>query len=679
MLSKKYLPIFFLSLFCLSAFKTSLKAQEVAAGPAPSGTQMVTVGDPYNQPDEQGNGQVNVPYQIGAYEWTVQDWCTMLNSVASDPEATSKIADPHGLWNPAMTPWITRAGDALTGYAYKVTDGKGNLPITNINRYDCARACNYMQNKSQLPLAAGVSIDSITEHGSYEITVDANGITHVILQAGGNYAIPTRAQWSKAAYYRGGSSNAGYWLYPTRSDTNPGDAAGDRSGLHNNNANYNLYPLDPWAPALALTPVDHCGKLGANNLPMGTYSPYGCFDMAGNVNEWTTTTDSTGNFIVQGGAYDAEYYMMADNYLMRTCTPQAFAPDTRSNTLGFRMVARNLSNDGSLIVNTSNNTPISSLTTGEEEAIAIPAVGAVLIGGVWYLGGEAVGTAAASAGEWVSSCFGTGAAESSSVATREGVNSATSRVTAVDGASPKIPTPPEASTPPKTLPSARETSDTPNSTPRSGSSSSTSDSDSGRKTADSGFSSPHSDPSTPVQPPTNSLDSSSENLKSPTSSQLSFTTPRTPGIAENASIDSANVSPMGRDQIPKGKVNDIVTQFSSKLTSVNSTDSTIVGSNPLSRNIVKSASSTSSSAARDEAAVVNTSENLTSSPVRDGENPMRHSLQPHPSSSSLSSGDQIPDNITPVKTTPVQSRTSNASSQGEHANSSPTMNLENFY
>jgi sulfatase modifying factor 1 len=82
-----------------------------------------------------------------------------------------------------------------------------------------------------------------------------------------------------AAYYKGGSTNSGYWDYSTRSNTAPGTDLADVSG---NNANYftswDNYPI---AEGKYTTLV---GEF--QNSP----SPYGTFDQGGNVEEWNETT-----------------------------------------------------------------------------------------------------------------------------------------------------------------------------------------------------------------------------------------------------------------------------------------------------------------------------------------------------------------------------------------------------
>ncbi|MGO9112151.1 MAG: hypothetical protein ACLP9L_23235 [Thermoguttaceae bacterium] len=69
---------------------------------------------------------------------------------------------------------------------------------------------------------------------------------------------------------QGGSTNAGYWLYPTQSNTAPSNVL---SANGTNNANY--YSNNTWTdPANYLTPV---GSFAASPGPYGTY------DMGGNV------------------------------------------------------------------------------------------------------------------------------------------------------------------------------------------------------------------------------------------------------------------------------------------------------------------------------------------------------------------------------------------------------------
>jgi formylglycine-generating enzyme required for sulfatase activity len=79
------------------------------------------------------------------------------------------------------------------------------------------------------------------------------------------YFLPSENEWFKAAYYQGGGTNAGYWIYPTQQDTAPAAVA---SGTLAGTAVY----AEQDAPA----PVFVSGGLSA----------YGHRGLGGNVAEW---------------------------------------------------------------------------------------------------------------------------------------------------------------------------------------------------------------------------------------------------------------------------------------------------------------------------------------------------------------------------------------------------------
>jgi formylglycine-generating enzyme required for sulfatase activity len=85
-------------------------------------------------------------------------------------------------------------------------------------------------------------------------------------------------EWYKAAYYKGGGTNAGYWTYPTQSNTAPSNVL---SATGTNNANYYNNGYTDWTNNL--TPVR------AFN---GSPGPYGTYDMGGDVANWTETADT---------------------------------------------------------------------------------------------------------------------------------------------------------------------------------------------------------------------------------------------------------------------------------------------------------------------------------------------------------------------------------------------------
>jgi sulfatase modifying factor 1 len=84
---------------------------------------------------------------------------------------------------------------------------------------DAARFVNWVSNGQPV----GAEEPATTETGTYALngaTTDA-ALTAVDRAPGAAYALPTENEWYKAAYYKGGSLNAGYWAYPTRSNAGP--------------------------------------------------------------------------------------------------------------------------------------------------------------------------------------------------------------------------------------------------------------------------------------------------------------------------------------------------------------------------------------------------------------------------------------------------------------------------
>ena len=60
-------------------------------------------------------------------------------------------------------------------------------------------------------------------------------------------------EWYKAAYYKGGGTNSGYWIFPTQSNTPPSNVL---SATGTNNANYFEYGAEGYTdPTNELTPV----------------------------------------------------------------------------------------------------------------------------------------------------------------------------------------------------------------------------------------------------------------------------------------------------------------------------------------------------------------------------------------------------------------------------------------
>lgn len=223
-------------------------------------------------------------FRIGKYEVTISQYTAFLNSVAA--------SDPYGLYNVGMSTNMNVAGIARSGssgsYTYSVmtNDGdSGNRPISHIYWFDAARFANWMHN--------GATNGASTETGAYNLNGASNGI--FLKNPDAKWWIPSENEWYKAAYYKGGGTNAGYWRNAARSDLTPGNAVGAAA----NQANYRLNLR------FAVTQLTNFSAAQNYLTDVGafinSYSPYGTYDQGGNVYEWTDAVTLSTNRQLRGG------------------------------------------------------------------------------------------------------------------------------------------------------------------------------------------------------------------------------------------------------------------------------------------------------------------------------------------------------------------------------------------
>jgi formylglycine-generating enzyme required for sulfatase activity len=242
------------------------------------------------------------------YDVTIGEYVQFLNAVAA--------TDTYGLYNSYMavdgylgeyfpTVGITQSGSAGS-YTYSVSynasdwnsyatynpslypsalAAAADCPVTCITWGDAARFCNWLQNGQ--PTNLGETAGS-TETGAYTLNGDTTSYLEA-RNAGATYFLPTANEWYKAAFYKGGGTNAGYWAYETQNNSVPSNVL---SVTGTNNANYGYADLVNY-----LTPVGaFAGSPGA----------YGTYDMGGDVWQWNQTPIS-GSYWMYGGAFD-DYY-----------------------------------------------------------------------------------------------------------------------------------------------------------------------------------------------------------------------------------------------------------------------------------------------------------------------------------------------------------------------------------
>ncbi|MEI8228993.1 MAG: SUMF1/EgtB/PvdO family nonheme iron enzyme [Planctomycetota bacterium] len=276
--------------------------------------QWVTVGDPGNTADDTGYGVVADSFQIMKFEFTNRQYTDFLNSVAA--------TDSYSLYNTDMGSQprggITRSGSSGS-YSYSVRANMGDKPVNYVSWFDTARVANWLMN--------GAIGTSSTETGAYTLSGATSG-TAPMVNAGATFYIPTENQWYKAAYYKGGGTNAGYWDYATQSDTAPTAVTAGSTGIGSaggtgNSANWN-YNAD-W------------NSLDGNVTTVGTNggpSYYGAFDMSGNVSEWNDGTVANGwTPGRRGGPYSGVLSSLSSS--LNFTGDQAGSNDTR----GFRLAS----------------------------------------------------------------------------------------------------------------------------------------------------------------------------------------------------------------------------------------------------------------------------------------------------------------------------------------------------
>ncbi len=249
----------------------------------------VAVGDPGNAADTTGYGAVADVFAIGKYEVTIGQYTSFLNAAAA--------TDTYSLYNPSMGSNLNVAGISRVGsdgsYTYSVISNSfgysGNRPITYVSWFDGARFANWMNN--------GATNGASTETGAYTLDGAMSGI--ITVNPGATWSLPSEDQWYKAAYYKGGGTNAGYWDFPTQSDTTPGNVVGgvsNQANFTNNLGEFSVTQSTNYSPS-----QNYLTEVGAFSSSAGFY---GTFDQGGNVMEWNDAVVDTNQRGVRGGAYD---------------------------------------------------------------------------------------------------------------------------------------------------------------------------------------------------------------------------------------------------------------------------------------------------------------------------------------------------------------------------------------
>lgn len=308
--------------------------------PAPAGFAPALVTIPTVEVGDSGNAATNylssgtsitvgaVPnsYRIGVNEVSVLQYTTFLNAVASVTNSSnSSIVSslyPAGLMgSPQNVSGIARAGAGTTASPFVYSpSGNANHPVAYVSWFSAARFANWMHN--------GATNGADTEIGAYTLAGKTNDGTGIARNQGAKWWIPSDDEWFKAAYYKGGGLNAGYWVYPTKSDSVPRNddpTATNQANSRRFGQTFCVTQTNTFVPTQNyLTP----GSFFTNSP-----GPYGTFDQGGNLDEWTDTAVQTsfGNArVFRGGSWT--------NALSRNVDPPpSTLPKDVLNTVGFRL------------------------------------------------------------------------------------------------------------------------------------------------------------------------------------------------------------------------------------------------------------------------------------------------------------------------------------------------------
>jgi formylglycine-generating enzyme len=267
-------------------------------------------------------GAVGYAYDIGTYEVTNAQYVEFLNAKAA--------TDLFGLYNANMG-LAGRGGIVQSGvsgsFTYTLKDNMANKPVNFVGFFDALRFTNWLSNGQGT---------GDTETGSYTLlggTTTPSNATTVTRNNNSTWVLPTESESYKAAYYdprtaaQGGpAGDDHYWLYATKSDTEPVSATasliGDISNPGVNVAN--------WGNGADWNALDGNVTTVGSAGPLST-SYYGTYDQAGNVYEWNESLITGTNRGIRSGSFQEV------SHRMRAYLRAAQPTTSEGQNIGFRV------------------------------------------------------------------------------------------------------------------------------------------------------------------------------------------------------------------------------------------------------------------------------------------------------------------------------------------------------
>jgi len=241
-------------------------------------------------------------FLIQKNEVTISEYNDFLNAIAK--------VDVNGLYSPLMANHGIKRSSSSGSLTYLVESGSENYPVTYVSWLDAARYANWLANGKP----TGAQSPTTTENGVYNL--EASSIVRNAINPNTGkpptHWLLNESEWYTSAHLK--SDATALWAYPTQSNTAP-DANGSNPA---NLANF--------------------GSAFEGTTPVGFFDrspgPFGTFDQAGNVREWTESLDTSSGApmrIIRGGSWaDPASSMRADE-------SHVADPTLKDDKTGFRI------------------------------------------------------------------------------------------------------------------------------------------------------------------------------------------------------------------------------------------------------------------------------------------------------------------------------------------------------
>jgi hypothetical protein len=258
------MPTLLLSLACTAS-------SALAQVPPDYGYEWRTVGSPGNAPAQTSDFPFSIPGPRGGvdYEFRMSRTEVTVAQYFEFVQAYTTVYPNAPYDNAIAGTFIYRTGSAGS-FQWHIIPNSSDLPADMGWNY-AATYCNWLCNGKAVSPAAFAS-------GAYDTSTfyPNPGDPQVVHTPGAPFWLPSVDEWTKAMFYdpnKNGAGQAGYWWYPTRSDTPPVGGPPGTPGAQTGAGDYTESPDNPF-----------------RDYPVGSYpdtqSPWGLLDGSGGVREW---------------------------------------------------------------------------------------------------------------------------------------------------------------------------------------------------------------------------------------------------------------------------------------------------------------------------------------------------------------------------------------------------------